>query len=85
MGASPCPAAALSALCGVPAVPHADVICRGVYPWEHGGRPPAADGPTSHELISKLRTHCNELHCAKEELALLAQERIRCQAYYQSQ
>jgi hypothetical protein len=63
---------------------HADVICRGVYPWEHSSVPPTAAGPTSHELITKLRTHCNELQRAKEELELQAQERDRCVAYYQS-
>ena len=66
----------------------ADAICRGIYPWETSvaasgasAATPAPGSATAEQLITRLRTHVNELNRATEELDLLAAERQRCLAY----
>ena len=61
----------------------ADVVCRGVYPWDGPGAAsvsPATIATTREQLITQLRTHSNEVLRATEELSLLEDERKRCLA-----
>lgn len=67
----------------------AAAICRGAYPWEASApsaEPAAAAGvaaATREQLVTRLRTHANEVQRAQEELDLLTEERQRCLGYLQ--
>ena len=78
--ANPCRDAAVPALL-------AAAICHGAYPWEASAataEPATAVGAaaaTREQLVTRLRTQANEMRRAEEELALLAEERLRCIHY----
>ncbi|PSC71951.1 Tcr1 transposon ORF2 [Micractinium conductrix] len=62
-------------------------ICHGAYPWEASAataEPATAVGAaaaTREQLVTRLRTQANEMRRAEEELALLAEELVRCIHY----
>ncbi|PSC67479.1 xylose [Micractinium conductrix] len=64
----------------------ADVICRGVYPWEgdvSAAGTPSPAAATREQLITRLRAHTSELARTSEEVSLFEEERKHCLAFLQ--
>ena len=67
---------------------HADVLSRGVYPWQHSGTGSEEAAPcvaTVEQLLTQLHMHSSEMARAEEELSLLEAERSRCIRFLKQQ